>query len=207
MPNWDHVSSVIKRMAYGSAIPATLRHTINLRLSDQVVLDALKSKKGFAGYMQDRIARCLRHEFGPRHPIPDFVIGLEGAHGLDPFHIHGAIAMEPGRIYFDRQQPVGPDGERIRAALLKAGGEWPGRARQLLLEECYDVTGWFSYIGKYRLVTARALLTARKRLGISALGQEESLVGATLALRRAGKRWYTAALASEEYVLRDERRR
>jgi hypothetical protein len=210
LSNWDHVSDVIKCAAYGAAMVPATRHAFSLRLSDDVIHRALRSKKGFVGYMQAQIAESLKARL-PYHPSVPFVIALEGAYFQDavvsePFHIHGAIEVPP---YPSEVIPGDGPPDLIRAALKSAGGKRATSARQLDIRPMYAPIGWFTYIAKYRLSALNALAAARKELGIPARGTAESAVGATQSVRRAGKAWFKTARSSGEvfWVVSPRKRR
>ena len=214
LPPWDHTTPIIKSLAYAASLPANRAYTINLKLSDKVVEAALRSRFGFAVYMQKAIAKALRKHLPEDMSLPEFVIAVEGAMPIsksfekldmiDPFHIHGAIYLpidDPKAFRF------GSNAYDVEQSLLEAGGAFAPmeRARQLFMTRMYDVAGWFSYASKARLTTEAALKSARRRLGLPGI-KEESLVAATISIRRSGKEWYELARASEIPVLFQRRK-
>lgn len=199
-PAWDHASPLVKAMAYGMAIPEEKRFAFSLKLSGEVVAKGLSSKMGFAGFMQDRLARYLRKAVGPGHAV-NFVFVVEAWRKWEQAHIQGAIEL-------DDFLPFGDHGAAIGGALGGAGGVLQGKAKgtQLNVSLLYEAAGWFDYLGKRRMVTAATLAQLRKKAGVPARTVKEGLIGATVGLRQDGKRWFATSRASEEYVLRDRRR-
>jgi hypothetical protein len=201
-PNWDHTSPLLKAMAYGMAIPETRRVAFSLKLSEQVIVRGLKSKLGFAGFMQDRIARYLRKALPKTHPAIDFVVVVEGWHRWEPLHVQGVIDLPTPDL-----SDLLSEGEHnlaIEKALQGAGGQFDGKSRgtQLDTRQAYECAGWFEYLGKRRMVTRKTLGQMRKELSIPNPRNAEGLVAATSGLKRAGKRWFDEARKSGDYVLR-----
>lgn len=195
--HWDHSSQIIKSLAYGAAIPPDRRHAMTIRIRSDVIDHALRSPKGFIGYMQDRIARFMKKALGPTIPLPNFMIAVEGV-PLEDFHLHGAIDL-----------PTDPKlVATIKTALRDASGDvtGPARARKVHLKRIDHVAGWFDYVSKARLVTEESLRIDRQRRGIPALNKKESLIGATLGVRRQGRAWFEAARSSEAPLLKLEPR-
>lgn len=199
LPNWDHVSDVIKAVCYGEAMDKGTRHAFTLRLTQEVREAALRSSRGFVPYMQSEIARHLKRALPAYHPI-QFVIVLEAAYFQqaivsEPFHLHGAIEIppEPDRLI------LGSIRDSVEEALWAAGGRLPPKrkARQLLIKRMYRPLGWFAYLSKFRLVTLEALGVARKQLGVPDHSHQEKVVAATTGVRRAGKAWFSAARTME----------
>ncbi|MDP3745615.1 MAG: hypothetical protein Q8Q88_01065 [Phenylobacterium sp.] len=195
--HWDHSSQIMKSLAYGAAIPSSRRHAMTIRIRPDIIDHALRSPKGFVGYMQDRITRFMKKALGPTLPVPDFMIAVEGV-PLEDFHLHGAIDLPVDAKLV----------ETIKRALLEASGDvtGPARARKVHFKRIDQVAGWFAYIGKARLSTEESLKIDRQRRGIPPLPKKEGLVGANLALRRAGKDWFQAARRTEAPLLRFEPR-
>lgn len=210
VPNWTHVSDVIKAVAYGAAIPDQNRHAFTLNLAPGIQTKALRSK-GFAKFMQDRIARELRRAFPDRHIGFVFVVegayDIQGVQELIPFHLHGAIEvpdyyLEGGRIDF-----MSHEGD-VAEALRAAGGHMPPelRPRQVMLKRTYNVVGWFSYLAKARFVTIHALRSARK-MGRIPSPRSEGIVAATAKLRAAGQQWFNEVRKDEtQFRVRSVRR-
>jgi hypothetical protein len=193
-------------MAYGMAIPEERRFAFTLKLSDEVIVMALKSSRGFAGFMQDRIARFLRNgvPYGGR---VDFTFVVEAWGKWERPHLQGGIELPHPFADEDDVFSLRDDRtELIREALIEAGGR-TRKSTQLNAKPMYEAAGWFGYLGKRRLVTARTLKRMRKSFGIAPLTKTETLVAATQSLRQAGKRWFENAKATENFVLWDRRKR
>lgn len=209
-PNWDHVSDVIKAVAYGAAIPDRRRFTFTLNLSPDIQVKALRSK-GFAKFMQDRIARELRKVFPGKQVGFVFVVegayDVQGVEELIPFHLHGAIEVPDYVLDGEIIEFTSHEGT-VAEALRVAGGKFAGkaRARQVKLDPMYNVVGWFSYLAKARFITARALRSARQMARIP-LPPAEGIVAATSKLRAAGQRWFNEARATEvRFAVRAKKR-
>jgi hypothetical protein len=198
MPHWDHTSPILKCLAYGAAIPVDERCAFSLNLTPAVQEAGVRAKKGIVGYLQDRISRELRSIEGLQRQ-PDFYFALEGDAQLEPFHLHGAIAM-PGDCPFDPAfRHMHEDWQLIERALRRAGGDEKA-PRLLSVKGAYDIVGWTAYLSKSRWITLEALTRQQSRLGL-AIPSGDSIVGATLSLRRAGRQWFENARRSEEPAL------
>ena len=201
VPGWDHASMVLKALAYGAAIPVSNRATINLNISEKVALDAFRSRKGFAGYMEDRIVRALNETVFPETGfLPDFMFVVEFYGGFEIPHLHGVYDTSW------RSGAASPRGFDLREvfdqALRTAGGNMgKATARQQKSTPTDNLPGWFDYNTKRLFVTEWELALQRRRLGLPALRKRESLFGITKNLRRRGKDWYLQARASEAPVL------
>ena len=199
--NWTHVTDVIKAAAYGAAIPDHSRYAFNLNLSPEIQDKALRSPRGFAKFMQDRIGRELRKAF-PGRPV-GFVFVVEGAYDIQgveeliPFHIHGAIEVPDVQLDGERVELMSHEDD-VAEALKKAGGKFPEEegARQAKMEPIYNLIGWFAYLAKARFVTTHALNSARKMARIP-MPASEGVLAATAALRSAGHRWFNDAKTNE----------
>jgi hypothetical protein len=210
LPNWSHVTDIIKCAAYGEAMYDWLRYSYSLHLAEGVIQAALRSKKGFVPYLHDQIDQELKRVFRNHYgegPAPQHITTLEGAYYqnacvTEPFHLHGAFEIP------DTYEDYGRDPhDLVRLALLTVGGEWHDRARQLKTRRMYGPTGWFTYSAKWRLATINALAAARKEFGIPARKGRESLIGATTSIRRRGKAWFNRARKTEELIVVPPKRR
>lgn len=205
LPNWTHVTEAIHCAAYGESMYSWLRYTYTLRLSRDVIVTALRSKKGFVPYMHDQIDQELKRQFQDHYgdgPAPQHITTLEGAYyqGVcvtEPFHLHGAFEIP------DTYEDYGRDPyDLVRAALLKVAGEWDDRARQLKAKRMYGPMGWFTYSAKWRLATRNALEAARNEFGIPARGKKrESVIAATKSIRRRGKAWFNRMRQTEQLIV------
>ncbi|MEA3473262.1 MAG: hypothetical protein U9R70_07555 [Pseudomonadota bacterium] len=174
-PDWAHTGDRLKLFAMGASLEGPSL-TINIRLGPKAIRAGLASRRGFGGYLSERMTRLLKHGGDPS-PLYAFMIEASPAHDL---HLHGII-----------QTPIG-DLTRI---LAEVGREIDMRKeRQVKVEPVTNMVGWARYIAKAPLVTAEALSYARRRAGLEA--RDDGLIGASLSLRRAGREWYRAMRAS-----------
>jgi hypothetical protein len=202
LPNWAHVSEVIKAAAYGASIPDRNRYAFTLHMTPEVIERALRSK-GFAKYMQGRVQRALRKAFPDRKPgfvlVLEATYDLQGVTELITFHLHGAIEV-PDVIMDGEVIDVMSHLGDIEEALREAGGSTSPekRARQVHVTRAYNVIGWFAYLAKSRLTTHHALKSARKMERIKT-PKSEGIVAATNPLKAAGQRWFDDARTKETY--------
>jgi hypothetical protein len=201
LPHWDHLAPLTKAMCYAMAIPSGQRIALTLILTPEIIESALKSRKSFAGYFQDRLRRYLKNAVPPGHTVPDFVFVVEGWSKREDFHLQGAISLTPSLL-------SGAAGKKLRDALRAAGGVTKGTStgEELKLVPMHEAAGWFGYLGKRRLVTAAKLVRDRSKLSLPGLDRKERLIVATTPLRRAGQKWYDDVRQSMDIVLWDQRR-
>lgn len=208
LPNYSHSSPLTRALAYGACIKYEHRWAFTLHLSDKVIDEALRSKRGFASYIQDRVRDSLKEALrGTRLRMPEFFLIPE----IDPerterIHVHGVIEIVndpfsrfPGRATLNRRA--------ISDALGQAGGISdfaPGeRARVVDIRPCTGVAGWVSYITKWYLSVAANLDVMRRARGYAIPDRKETLVAATQGLRRAGGKWHRDALKSGNAFFED----
>ena len=139
LPHWDHTTLPLKMLAYSIESAKDGAQTINLRPNPKVTEQALRSPRGPAGYMQDRIRREMEKAFG-RDNIPDFWFVVE-TDSDKRFHLHGAVVTPT---------VVGaPD--MVDAALRAAGGTWDaakGHHHQQISKSLDDPIYWAFYVCK-----------------------------------------------------------
>lgn len=184
---WDHAGRYIHLFAYASCIRYE-PEAFSLNLSHDVIEKALRSPKGFAPYLQDRITSEIRREYEAKgFSIPEFCFIVEG-NGRDiPFHLHGVISAGPQFRSF------------LKRALLRAGGRHDTRRTQLRFKRMTFAAGWVSYLSKSQFQTADCLKKARAARG-SHRRSKECVLGASQSLRRAARKWYEDARADEAVV-------
>lgn len=142
-PDWTHTGDRLKLFAMASSLSGDTR-TINISLSDAVTVAALKSERGFVGYMSERMTRHLKGA-GDANPTYAFIIEGSPAHKL---HIHGFIQTSVADL---RKVLAIVAGE----ALLKA------KERQVHTVRAWNLLGWAKYIAKAPCVTAEELSRMR----------------------------------------------
>lgn len=201
-PAWDHIAPITRALCYGMAIPAAQRFSMTLNPAQEITEAALRSDKGYAGYLQDRLRRYLKNATPLGQTVPNFVLVVEGWGRHEPLHLHGAISLAPGFL-------SGIAGKRIRDAIRAAGGIAKGSAtgRELDIKPIHEAAGWFRYLGKRRMVAPLKIVQDRARLGMPPLDKKKSLIIASTPLRQAGKKWFEDARQSMDFVLWDRRRR
>jgi hypothetical protein len=166
VPHWEHTGDRLKMLAWGMVMKEMGGEAMSLHLSRQVIRNGMRSAKGLAANLRDRITKRLRARFaGSIHAAPEFFFFIETAPGIDP-HLHGAISIPPGMR------------NEVEAALRDAGGAWGTGTRQLDLRPITDAAGWAAYISKFTHTTAYLL-------------QDSRIAAATNGLRRLAKTWYT----------------
>lgn len=196
VPHWDFASDVWKVLSYVTSIPVGHRLAFSLVLTEDIAGRSLKSRKGPAAYLQDRIATELRNAF-PGEPRPAFMMMLEttGQDWSTPeglgLHLHGVLELPTARSM-----------PRLKRALLRAAGEAPGarRARQLLIRSALNPLGWTAYIFKHCLTTDRAVQTAQAVLHHPPAIGPVTLIAATSRLKADARGWYMAQRDSEDLV-------
>jgi hypothetical protein len=190
--HWDRASPVLKMLGYAGAITATNGRAFSLNLGQEVIDAGLRSRKGFAGFMQERMRRTLRELVQPKTGfVPDVFFIVEGYRSLEELHLHGVFDAD-NRGY--RPRPLGDDlVDHISDALKAIGGKQTDPTKQLMVRPITNLPGWIDYISKRMLTTAEDLTVKRALAGFRPIVREESLVGATLNLRRRGRTWYQAA--------------
>jgi hypothetical protein len=195
--HWDRASPVLKMLGYAGAISATNGRAFTLKLGQEVIEAGLRSRKGFAGFMQDRMRRILREQVFPRTGfIPDVFFIVEGFRSLEELHLHGVLDAD-NRDY--HPQPLGNDlVDHIADALNLIGGAKTNKATQLVIRPITNLPGWIDYMTKRMLTTAEDIIVKRASANVRPLAQDESLVGATMNLRQRGRRWYHAARKGQD---------
>lgn len=178
-PDWTHTGDRLKLLAMGASLEGKSR-TINIRLGPKAIHAGLASRRGFGGYISERMTRLLVQAGAP-NPLYAFMLEASPAHEL---HVHGII-----------QSPI-PD---LMEVLTAVGREIDMRKeRQVKVAPVTDMAGWARYIAKAPLVTAEQLSYARRRCGLEA--RNDGLIGASLTLRRQGKEWYENARSSRRAI-------
>jgi hypothetical protein len=176
LPHWDHASERLMMIGWGLAMYEKHGKTFNLKLSDKVVDDALRSPMGFTRYMQDRIRKKLVREFRTLgRPVPDFWFAVEGG-VVDEVHLHGAIEGGQGQDAIDA----------IRRALKSAGGD--GVPNQLTMKALTRPATWVGYVTKWYSV-ARFHIRPSDVLTI----EDVPVFAATNRCRTAAQKTYMAA--------------
>ena len=172
--DWTHTGERLKLFSYGAAMmEGGPLHTLNLNLGETVQREALRSRRGVAGYLSERISRHLK-KAGEPSPSYAFLIEASPVHDM---HVHGLIQSNQNAA-------------SLRAALKAAGGECLGKPheRQVHLKPVWSLEGWVAYIAKATFTTAREV----RRLKTRETGEASRtmLIGATQGVRRAGAAWY-----------------
>lgn len=165
IPHWDHSSSLLKLLGWGLASEALGAFPFTLRISPEIMSQALASNKGPARFMQERISRYLRNQTSDA-PI-DFWFVIEQGEGEEP-HLHGSIVI-----------PRDDQGAIIEA-LRAAGGLWEPRSRQLQISEKKGAIQWVGYSTKW-------LMSSGLRMNAT------SLFAANLGMKREAKLRYQEA--------------
>lgn len=197
VPIWDHASDVWKTLALVTSIPVGQRLAFNLNLAPDIALRAIKSKKGPAKYLQDRLATELRLAF-PGRPQPAFFMQLEmldasrrcpDTYGL---HLHGVIERPSSDA----------DVGRMKEALRRAAGKTVAakRARLLLLRSALNPLGWAAYIYKHRLATSAAIRDCRLLLACPPVPGADTVLAASARLRAQAQAWYNAQREDEDLI-------
>jgi hypothetical protein len=178
-PDWTHTGSRLKLLAFANVIAGESASAMTVKLGEDVVASALRSPRGFSGYITERMLRHLR-QAGSIEPRYAFIV--EGS-PLHDFHLHGVISSS-------LSNPT------LRAALAAVGGSTTLRAteRQVDLRPITDLQGWVEYISKAPLLTTKALANERRKRG--AEKRNGGLIGASRSVRAEGAVWYRSARAT-----------
>ncbi len=160
-PRWSKTSTPLKVLAMSVVSAKAGAQTINLRPSLSTCADALRSARGPASYMQDRVRRSFERSFGKDH-VPDFWMVVE-TDSHSHFHLHGAVitpAIDEGSF-------------KVDAALREAGGAWEsgyGSQYQQVSRPLVDPYVWAAY--------------TCKNLNVGSLRIERRLLASTVDMKR-----------------------
>jgi hypothetical protein len=143
VPTWDHSSDLMKMLGWALAATMLRATPFTLRLSDDVIAAAKRSRVGPSRYIQDRIARHLRTRIPGIDPT--FWFAVEQGK-WEQAHLHGAIVIQ------DDERPL------VLEGLRAAGGKWAGGpVRQVHFSPRKNQIKWVSYSTKWLFATHNRL--------------------------------------------------
>ncbi len=160
-PRWSKSTAPIKVLAMSIVSARAGAQTINLRPNKETCAEAVRSNRGPASYMQDRIRRSMDSTFGKSHS-PEFWMVIE-TDGMERFHIHGAV-ITPN---------TSDSTSLVDAALRQAGGVWEkglGSQYQQVSRSLDHPYVWAGYVCKH--------------LNVAKVRIERKLFASTLGIRR-----------------------
>lgn len=164
LPHWEKTTTSLKAMAMSVVIAERGATTINLRLSRDMCRAALRSSRGPASFLQNRIRAALKREF--LHELPEFWFVLE-RDSDHLFHAHGAIERTPGQE------------DRVDQALRSAGGTWDGSGAER-----------FQQVGKPLVEAVWWAYYATKHLNVTGTSIDRKLFASSVEIRNAARgRW------------------
>jgi len=142
--SWKHATQE-QKLSRAVTVIGHAGYSLTLNLSDAQE-EALRKSRDPARHLSDRINRALK-EAGIEAPEYAFALEVSDKGRL---HAHGAIVL-----------PAHADRERIKQALMRAGGRIKGKAaaRQVKLDPMPEPAGWASYCLKDLKLTRKALGT------------------------------------------------
>jgi hypothetical protein len=179
VPTWDHSSDLMKMLGWGLAARNMGATPFTLRISEEVIGAAKRSRVGPSRYLQDRIARHLRTRFP--NSTPTFWFAIEQGF-REQAHLHGAILIEDG-------QEAG-----IRKALVVAGGDWAGgTVRQVHFSPKKNQIKWVTYSTKWLFGTHRRLVENEGVVDVDLLTSRKVPIAASQTFRVAARAAYRAA--------------
>lgn len=165
VPHWDHTGDRLKLLAWAMSIKGMGGQAMSLHIPDATWSKALKSARGPAAYLRDRMVKRLKKAFASTgFPPPEFFFLVEASSTVRP-HLHGAIVVPPGMR------------TSVEAALIESVGVWRTGTRQLDLREITDAAGWACYVAKFTFTTMLTL-------------EDRRIAAATNGLRSTARAWY-----------------
>lgn len=163
-PHWDKGTIPIKVLAMSLEASKRGAWTINLHPSQEICLKALASPRGPASFLQDRVRKGFKSEFGH---TPEFWFTVERDNDTR-FHLHGAVTCD-----ISDEDAV----RRVDAALRSAGGRWEASRGGPLFQQ------------QGRVLTEPFLWAAYaiKDLSLTAISVDRKLLASTAEIRAAAR--------------------